>query len=93
MRPWQAIRNGGKFYVQLANDCPLYADQLGRPIHYRSIKGAREAAAKLNLKMRRAAAALIREARLTSRAIDHINGDIEDNRPENLRVVTLRHNR
>jgi hypothetical protein len=27
------------------------------------------------------------------RAITHINGDIHDNRPENLRVVTLSENR
>lgn len=31
--------------------------------------------------------------RSTTRAIQHINGNVRDNRPENLRVVTLKENR
>lgn len=30
--------------------------------------------------------------RRTTRAIQHINGNVRDNRPENLRVVTLKEN-
>ena len=95
MKIWQPISNGGKFYVQFADHGPgprgyiLHEDSQGRRIQYRSIENARKAAHQLNTQMSRDAWALTKAAHKTGRATDHINGDITDNRPENLRVVTL----
>ena len=105
MKLWQPISNGGKFYVQFAGHGArtrghilygartrghiLHEDSRGRRIQYRSIEGARKAADRLNAQMSRDAWDLTKEAHEARRAIDHINGDITDNRLENLRVVTL----
>ena len=92
MKSWQPISNGGKFYVQLTGARTLHEDSRGRPIHYRSIEGARKAADELNRAMSQAAAILSaailsRRAHSAKRAIDRIDGDTTDNRLENLRAV------
>ena len=86
---WRAISNNAHFYVQWIGTYMLHEDRRGRPIKYRSIDGAKKAADKLNQQWHR----FIREARTIGRALDHLNGDITDNRIENLRVVTLKANR
>ena len=89
MKHWRAVTNAGRFLVQLSGTYILHEDRRGRPIQYHSLDGAKRAANKLNHEMTFKTAELFREAHTTHRAIDHINGDIDDNRPENLRVVTL----
>ena len=88
MKSWQPISNGGKFYVQFNLGYIMHLDRRGRPIRYRSIENARKAADKLNQEMRRAALLLTQHAHNTGRAVDHLNGIVTDNRPENLRIVT-----
>ena len=87
MKSWQPISNGGKFFVQLTGANTLLEDSRGRPVHYRSIKNARKAADLLNSLAQHNAQILIAKARKANLAIDHINGDSTDNRPENLRAV------
>jgi hypothetical protein len=93
MKSWRPISSGGKFFVQFAGHIP-HEDSRGRPVHYRSIENARKAADLLNLLARHNAQMLIAKARKASlaaepgpAAIDHINGNSTDNRPENLRAV------
>ena len=92
MKTWQPISNGGRFFVQFAGHI-LHEDSRGRRIQYRSIKNAQKAANQLNAQMSRDAWTLTKEAHEAKRVIDHINGDISDNRLENLRVVTLQKDR
>ena len=93
MKSWEPISNSGKFYIQLKPGYIMHEDRRGRRIQYRSVAGAQKAADKLNAQMWLSLVSLKYEARTNRKAIDHINGDITDNRPENLRVVTLPENR
>ena len=89
MKVWQPVSNGGKFYVQLTGTYAVHEDSRGRQVQYQSIEGARKAADELNRAMSQAALILFHRAHTAKRAVDHINGDTTDNRPENLRIVTL----
>jgi len=54
---WQAISNGGHFYIQLQPGYTVHEDSRGRCVRYFSIKGAKRAADKLNSQMKHDAAA------------------------------------